>query len=242
MAPLSAIVLAAFAVEATLGFGATLITVSFGVFLLPIPELLPIFVPANLVLSCAMIARHHREVDRGLLLRGILPLMALGLPVGIVLARAADAHTLETAFGVVVVALALPELVRAVRAAAETPRAPLPPAVRGLALVIAGVVHGAFATGGPLVVWVADRAALDKGRFRATLVAVWAVFGVVLTATFAAYGQLSPATATGSAVLLVPVLLGVVAGEWLHARVPAPTFRKAVLLLLCVAGAAIALR
>jgi uncharacterized membrane protein YfcA len=194
------------------------------------------------LLSAAMVVRHHRQIDRRLLLRGILPLMALGMPVGIAAARVVDGRSLETIFGVIVVVLAAPELVRALRRGAPEPRPALPAAVRGAMLFAAGVVHGTFATGGPLVVWVADRVGLDKGRFRATLAALWLTLGIVLIASFAAAGRLSAATASGSAILVVPVVAGVTAGEWLHARVDPRGFRRAVLSLLCVAGAVIALR
>lgn len=242
MAPIAAIVLGAFAVEATLGFGATVIAASLAVFFVPIQELLPVFVPANLVLSLSMIARHHRDIDRRLLLRGILPLMALGMPLGLWLAHAANGRKLEAAFGVIVIALAAPELVRSVRAAGAAPRAPLPAPLRAAALFCAGIVHGTFATGGPLVVWVADRAGLDKGRFRVTLSALWAVLGAVLLVTFAAQGRLSVATGTRSAALVLPVLLGVVAGEALHARLEARRFRQVVTALLAAIGTVIVAR
>lgn len=242
MAPLAAIVLGAFAVEATLGFGATVIAAALGVFLLPIDELLPVFVPANVALSATLVVRHHRQIDRGLLLRGILPLMALGMPFGMLAARFVDGRRLETIFGGIVIALAAPELARALRGHAPADRPALPAGVRGAMLLAAGVVHGTFATGGPLVVWVADRVGLDKGRFRATLAALWLILGLVLIASFAAAGRLSAATVQRSALLVVPVVAGVVAGEWLHTRVAERPFRLAVLGLLCVAGVVIALR
>jgi uncharacterized membrane protein YfcA len=181
-----------------------------------------------------MVARHHREIDRRLLLRGILPLMALGMPLGLWLAHAVDGRKLEAAFGVIVIALAARELVRSLRAAAPAPRAPLPAPLRAAALFCAGVVHGTFATGGPLVVWVADRAGLDKGRFRDA--GPWAVLGPSCSHLRGGGKSLSAATARGSALLVVPVLAGLVAGEWLHARVDARPFRLGVLSLLCVAG------
>lgn len=243
MLPFAGIVLAAFAVEATLGFGATVIAVSFGVLLLPLDELLAALVPANLVLSATIAFRHRRQIDRALLGRRILPLMALGLPAGLLLARVADERRLELLFGVVVVALAGPELVRSFRRDVDAgPRPPLRAPLRAALLVAAGVIHGAFSTGGPLVVYVTDRVGLDKGRFRATLSALWLLLGLVLLASFAARGTLSATSATRSALLLGPLLLGLATGEWLHRRVDALSFRRAVMALLVTAGATLALR
>lgn len=254
MAPVAAIVLGAFAVEATLGFGATVIAVSLCVFFVPIQELLPIFVPANFCLSCVMVARHHREIDRRLLLGGILPMMALGMPLGLYAARHVESGHLESIFGALVVVLALPQLVRALRADAPlqtsrgdpvphaAPRPPLPAPLRLAALFCAGVVHGTFATGGPLVVWVADRAGLDKGRFRATLSALWACLAVILLGTFGAQGRLSAATGARSVALVASVAAGVVLGEALHARLDAKKFRVVVAALLAGIGVVIVAR
>ena len=54
---LFAIALVAFAVEGTLGFGSTVIAVSIGAQLVPLDELLPAFVPLNIVLSLSLLRR-----------------------------------------------------------------------------------------------------------------------------------------------------------------------------------------
>lgn len=239
--PLAAIVFAAFAVEATLGFGATVVTVALGAFLVPVKELLPVFVPVNICLSIVIATRHRRQIDRPLLLGRILPLLALGMPAGMLLVRFADARILTALFGVCVVALSAPQLVDSFRAVARE-RRPLPAATRALLLLAGGVVHGAFSTAGPLVVYVADRAGLDKSRFRATLSALWLVTGLLLVASFAAAGTLTAASARRSLLLVPAMLCGLAVGEWLHPRVDPRWFRRGVLVVLVAAGVALVAR
>ncbi len=114
------VVFLAFLVEAALGFGATVVAVALGAFLVPIPELLAAFVPLNIVLSAYLAVRYRRDIHWRLLMLRIVPLMVAGIPVG-------------------------------------------------LLLLGWGVVHGAFATGGPMAVFVSGRVLTDKGRFRSTL-------------------------------------------------------------------------
>ncbi len=105
MAWLIAVVFAAFTVEAAAGFGATLVAVALGAFALPIELILPAFVPVNVALSATLAARGRADVDGRLLLRGVLPAVIVGMPVGYFGARLGDPRTLKLAFGVFVVAL-----------------------------------------------------------------------------------------------------------------------------------------
>lgn len=240
LAALAGVVLAAFAVETALGFGATVIAVALGAFLLPLDVVLPAFVPLNVALSLYVAARYRRDVDRRLLLGRIVPLMGIGLPAGLFLFHRLGSSRLQVAFGIFVAALSVIELWRARDPEAEA--RPPGPVTAGLLLVAAGVIHGVFATGGPLAVYVTGRELTDKARFRATLSALWLVLNVALVISYAAAGQLGRGTLSISAVLAVPLLLGIAVGEWAHRRVPEALFKRMVFALLLVAGVLLAAR
>lgn len=103
-------------------------------------------------------------------------------------------------------------------------------------------MHGAFATGGPFVVYVTGRDLADKATFRATISTLWALLGMVLCATYALDGSLGASSLAASAVLALPAATGLVLGEWLHARAQAQTFRTALFGMLLVAGVLLAIR
>lgn len=231
---LCAIVAGAFFVEALTGFGSTVLTVAFGAQLVPLDALLPAVVPVNLALSTYMVVRHGRHVDRRLLLREVLPLMGLGFPLGFFafahLTGGGDA-ALKVAFGGLVTALAATELLRA----RTTPR-PLPRGLAPVLLILAGVVHGAYGSGGPLLVYVLSRRGLDKSVFRATLSTIWLVLGLALLTGYATQGLVTRDTLTTSAALVPSLALGLLLGERGHARVDASTFRLLTLVLLLAGG------
>lgn len=237
---LALVVFGAFTVEAAIGFGSTVVAVSLGSLLVPVHELLPAYVPVNLVLSAILTARNARAIDRRRLFVAILPAMLVGLPAGLFLFHTASDRSLQVAFGLLVVVLSALEL-GATRRSPSAPR-PLPRGAGAALLVGAGVVHGAFSTGGPLVVYVLGRAGLDKTAFRATLSALWLVLGAILVTSYALSGSLTATTGRTSALLLPPLVIGLALGERLHRRVSPATFQRLVFALLLVAGAALAVR
>jgi uncharacterized membrane protein YfcA len=239
IAALAVVVLAAFVIETALGFGATLISVALGSVLLPIPLLLPVLVPLNLALSTTLAVRYRREVDVRFLFMRLLPLMALGLPIGMFVFQSADPSLLQRLFGAFLVVVSLAELWRMRRGAHEPP--PLSRAFEIAMLFAGGVVHGAFATGGPMAVYVTGRVITDKGRYRATLCLLWVVLNVVLLASYAMEGRVDAASLRLSAYLAPACALGLALGEVAHHRVPVAAFRVLVFALLALAGAALAI-
>jgi hypothetical protein len=247
---LAVIVLLALVVEASLGFGATVIAVALAAFFYPIDVLLPAYVPVNMLLSAYLVVRHRDGVDGRFLLRRIVPFMALGLPAGLLLFRYSSGPHLKILFGVFVVGLSTLELLRLARARRAAPAVdggapptrPLAAAPAAVLLLLGGVIHGAFGTGGPMAVYVAGRQLTDKRVFRSTLSALWLLLNGVLVVTYAFGGYLTLQSAKLSLVMLVPLVLGTVIGEWTHRRLKGTTFATLVFVVLLVAGLALALR
>jgi uncharacterized membrane protein YfcA len=233
---LAVIVFVAFLVEAAAGFGSVVVAMTVGALWWPVPQLLAWLVPVNLVLSVYLVARGRGALDWRFLGRRLLPLMAVGLAAGTALAgRAAEAAWLKPVFGLFVVGVAGWQLARALSSQGEG--APLPPMTRSLALLGAGVIHGVYATGGPLAVLVSARELKDKAAFRATLSALWVALNALVLPRLVAQGEVTAATLSTSALLLAPLALGIVAGEWVHHRLDERRFRLGVAGLLLVAGA-----
>lgn len=234
---LAAFVLLAYTVEAVTGFGSIVIALSLGALFLPIPELMPVLVPLNLFQSGYLTWRYRRRVHLPTLVRLILPLMAAGTLLGYLLRPALGGAVLQTLFGLLIIWFAGRELWRMRRTGAASRHGAV--ATRGLMLA-AGLTHGLFASGGPLLVYALAGTALDKAALRATLVAVWFSLNGLLTAIFLFDGSLLPALPR--LVTYLPVVLaGLIAGEWLHHRVDERRFRQLVFALLVVAGVLLAL-
>jgi uncharacterized membrane protein YfcA len=97
-------------------------------------------------------------------------------------------------------------------------------------------MHGLYASGGPLAVYFSSRELPDKGQFRATLSLLWLLLNLILMAGYVIRGMVTWQTTRMSLLLLLPLGLGILAGEWLHRRVDAWTFRLLVFALLLGGG------
>ena len=212
-----------------------MVALALGIHLYALGELLPVFVPLGLFVSAWLALRGRAYVDRRLLLARILPWMGLGLCVGLFIFERASHELLRRLFGAFVVALAAVELWRLLRESTVA-RTVSPPAATA-ALLGAGVMHGLFSTGGPLLVWALGQSVPEKRAFRATLSCVWLVLGSALTVAYAMNGRLDGGTLRATATLLPVLGVAIAAGEWAHHRLDERRFRVLVYGLLLGAGA-----
>lgn len=238
---LAAVVLVAIVVESAAGFGATVVTVTLGAQLLPLDAVLAAFLPLNVMLSLAVVARNVKHVDRRVLLVQVLPWMGIGTAVGVALARFRGAGWIKIVFAAFVIVLSVSELV-AMKRKADERTTPLSPPVSAVALSTAGIIHGLFACGGPLVVWVVGRTISEKSAFRATLSALWLLMNVVLVGTMVWDGSVSRASLVTTAALVPSLLLGLLLGDRLHRKLDERSFRLGVFVLLLVAAGVLLLR
>ena len=242
-AALAAIVAVALATEAVTGFGATIIAMTIASWFLPIAQLLPAYVPVNMLMSAWFVLRDPAGVDRRWLFGRILPAAAVGFPLGALGFRLLGQRTgaLEAAFGAFVVVVALHRL--AVGLGVLRARQTGHGAAASIALLVTGgVVHGLVGTGGPLVVLALSNQGLDKRAFRQTLSAVWLGLSVLLLSSFAAQGALGRESLALGLVMLPGLPVGLLVGQAIHHRLDADRFRRAVDGLLVVAGAILVVR
>lgn len=232
-----------YGVQTITGFGSMLLAVTLGAQLMPIDRVLTLALPLSLLQTTYIVLRHWRSIQWRLLLARILPAMGLGMLVGFWVAAHAPDAGLKRALGALVFALAARELWRLVprRGGVVQPRK-LPAALVWGVMWMAGVIHGVFATGGPLLVYVTSRIGLDKHAFRATLTGVWLVLNSVLIARFAAAGRFNWEIGESVLWLAPAILVGIFLGEKLHKRVNEERFRMAVYTLLLAASLVLLLR
>jgi uncharacterized membrane protein YfcA len=232
---LTVIALIAFGTEGAIGFGGTVIAASVGAQLVPLDELLPAVIPLNLALSSWLLARGWDAVAWRFLAREIAPPVAIGAAVGLALFHLPAKTALAVAFGGFVAALAVLRLVR------PSDR-PVPRAWRLALLVIGGIAHGLFGTGGPMIVYVARRRIPDKRAFRATLAVLWIVLNLALLVNFLSLDLYQRDTVNLAIAFAAAIVPGLVIGERIHHALDAARFERVVWVVLLVAGAALAIR
>ena len=234
------VVFAGYAVQTVAGFGSMLVCVTLGAHLIGIRELVTLAVPLSLLQTGYITIRHRDGVDQKLLFMRVLPLMGLGTVIAAVAFSGFEGAWLRYAFAVMILVLAARELYKMRWGAGLD--APPPKAASFAAIFGAGLIHGIYATGGPLLVYAIGREGLDKHRFRSTLSAVWLALGIVLLVTFVIEGRYDASTGMDILVLLPAAPLGILVGEKLHHRVDEKRFKAGIWILLIVAAASLLLR
>lgn len=225
-------ILLAYTIEAITGFGSIVITLSFGALLLPIPAMLPVLVPLSIFMSGYLAWQNRQHIQWPILLKLILPLMLFGTLVGYGLRPWLDEGILKILFGVLVLWFAGREVWRIARGHNAAPHP------RWLSRILtfgAGITHGLFASGGPLLVYSLADIHLDKAKLRATLVCIWFCLNASMSLLFLLDGSLLPSVPRIIAYLPV-LVVGVLLGEFLHHRLNELRFRQIVYSLLTLTG------
>src|SRR5688500_18876699 len=182
------------------------------------------------VMYTILTIRWHERVD----VRALVPIVlftGVGLVIGIVLYEWLPERASKVALGAFVIVMGVQGLVRPMLLNH------VPDVVAKILLVAGGVVHGAFTTGGPLLVIYCRRALPDKSQFRSTLAVMWIALNIGLMSGWAISGWPDPGKTLRLVLVGLPfVLAGLYTGEYLHHRLDGPTFRRVVNVVLIVNG------
>jgi uncharacterized protein len=226
--------------ESIIGFGGTVMALPVLAMLTPGLEikstLVPVLALGNIVCCIGIV-----WVGRGAIVWAefmkIIGWMALGLPVGFLVGGYASEVLLRFILGIFVLGVAIFSLVRGNRhATTANPDGRLRQFYLRTVVVGAGVIHGIFTTGGPLLVVYATRVLKTKGLFRVTLAMVWLTLNLVMVAGWMADQRIA-AEAWPLAGLTIPFIIAAVAiGDNLHHRLDEAAFRKVAYVVLLITG------
>lgn len=235
-----AIIFAAYGVQTATGFGAGIVAVTLGAQLMDIREILLYLLPLSL-LQCGYVASRNRAaIDWPLLGRWIIPVMGGGTVAGAVLASDIGGDTLRRVLAALILVLSLYELAALSRK--DLVRRPIGAAGTFGGLVGAGLMHGIYGCGGPLLSYTVGRRGLDKASFRSTITVVWILLNIFLIAYFFADGRYRSEHATGIALLVPFVVAGVAAGELAFRRLGGRRFNQIIFALLALAALSLLIR
>lgn len=220
--------------EAITGFGCTVLAFPFVIALMGDLEQAKIILSIlGLILAAWFVATKFKDIHwRQSWI--IVALAGLGMPFGMLLFKTLDAAILKKALGAFIVISAGTQLVKLL--VPKSRIRSLPAFFRYNFLFLGGVVHGAFAVGGPLIVLYATKKLPQKGQFRATLCLLWTVLNTALVVQYFLEDKLTAKLGLELLVLAPFLVAGIIFGEIIHKRVDEELFRKIVFSLLFAVG------
>jgi hypothetical protein len=228
---LAVIVMLAYTAQSITGFGSTIIAVTLGAFWFPLPILIPALVILDIGVNAFLAARFHSDANYSILFKRILPFMALGAIPGLFLFHYLDGPYLKILFSCFVIILSIRELtLRDIRAVG------LPPLVEKSFFLTAGMIHGMYASGGPLLVYGLGKQLGRKGAVRTTLALLWLIISLIMTGYYTCKSILEIQSIMLAGIMVVPVVLGTVTGLHLHNRMDDRAFRRLLFVFLGISG------
>ncbi len=222
------IIFAAYVVEGLTGFGGAIIALPFLSLVLGLNNSVTLILMVSSFFGFYILLKKRGDVDWKQYAR-MIGFMAIGLPIGVLMGRYLPQDILKLALG----AFTLFAGVRGLwlKGGAKM----LSAFVMRLCLVGGGVLQGAFATGGPLVIVYAKAMIPEKDRFRATLICVWLTLNITLLAV---RWQTNQFGSVGGVIgfALVAWAAGILVGSHICRKVNAAQFEKIVYWILFCSG------
>ena len=234
------VVVAAFAIRGTAGFGGGIVAVPLLALVLPLQQIVPLMTALNFLASAGQGWRGRRQIQWREVAR--LVLFALpGVALGLYFFSVLDPRPLSRALGVFVMLYAVYALVMAGRRPALPERWVYPlAAAAGFAAGLAGTLFGGAA--GPMFVIYLGARALDKNQFRTTMTAIMVCMAIVRLCGYASLGFLDATGLKYLAAAIPLMMLGSYLGERLVRRVEQRRFERVLGVILVVSGAVLILR
>lgn len=215
-------------IQAITGFAGTLLAMPVSMLLIGVHEA-KVILNIMAFLSCLWITIRSRKDIQYKPLGTILLFMSVGMAVGVWLFQKMSLDFLLPCYGVLIIVIALKNLF--IHTQVSLPRWML------LAvLVIAGIIHGMFVSGGALLVIYATAVLKEKNEFRATVAPVWVVLNIFLMISDYLHGYLTMEVMQITGISVVPLFLAVFLGNRLHEKINQRTFLKMTYILLMISG------
>ncbi len=227
------IVLITHFLEGITGFGCTVLALPFCIMLVGTKTAVPVLVFHGMLLACYIVIIDAKSIQWKEFF-SIVIAVGFGLPVGLFLFIYLDERILKIILGVFMVCVGSRGLYASI--VKRTRRFRLPAWVYKGVLFLGGCIHGAFGTGGPLVVIYAQHALPDKSHFRATICMLWVSLNSVMTGQNLIRGTFTAEIWTLIGITMPFLIGGAIAGNWGHHRIQDHHFTQVVSLVLVISG------
>ena len=216
-------------IQAITGFAGTVLAMPPSIYLLGMDNAKVVLNVMALLsgLMIAVMSYHHmnkKEVIK------ICVCMVAGMTIGIQICKTVPSEQiLLIIYGVIILLIAGKNLV------CHRQRT-LPKALLLVILLLAGVIHGMFVSGGALLVVYAAQVLKEKEEFRATLAPVWVVLNSILLVSQVRQGVFTEGNIRLILISIIPLFMATWLGKKLVKKVSQKVFLNLTYVLLLVSG------
>ncbi|MDO5293946.1 MAG: sulfite exporter TauE/SafE family protein [bacterium] len=221
-------------IQAITGFAGTVLAMPPSMYLLGMDNA-KVVLNAMAWISGLLIASSGFQKIRWKELMKMVVFMLFGMAAGIAICSVVSSNSLLlTIYGVIIILVALKNIF--VKKTHE-----LPAWILILILLLAGIVHGMFVSGGALLVIYAVQVLKDKEEFRATVAPVWVVLNTFLMVSQYRQGLYTAQNIRLILVSILPLLVATWLGTKIAKKVPQKVFLYITYVLLLISGCTLVL-
>ncbi|WP_047382150.1 sulfite exporter TauE/SafE family protein [Cetobacterium sp. ZWU0022] len=218
-------------IQGITGFAGTVLAMPPGIFLQGIDTAKMVLNILGILASIWIVFISYKDIDWKEV-RKILIFMIIGVALGIKLFTLLPLGFLLKVYAIFIVLIALKGIL--VKGEIYTPEIVLIGVI-----ICAGIIHGMFVSGGPLIMIYVAKKLKSKSSFRATLSVVWIILN-----SYLAYSHYNQGIFTSTNINLLwmsipPFALGMILGNILHYKMSQITFLKLSYVLLSISGIAL---
>jgi hypothetical protein len=254
------VVFAANIIQGITGFAGTILAMPFSIHLVGYEVAKPVLNFLGIVAGVYVAAGGYKNINRREL-KYVCCLMAIGIAAGILVKHFLTGHdkVLYLFLGIFVIAVGLRGLLSFFKSAVEkqgykqmhtksTRGEQRKDAAEGMTpgavitLLFAGLVHGIFVSGGPLVISYLSDHTESKEEFRRTVSSVWIVLNTIIFVSDIMAGYYTVETIKVQIVSLPFLLGGMFCGGILYKHMSQAVFTLLTYVLLCLAGVSMILK
>lgn len=227
-----AVILGANIVETVTGFAGTLLAMPFLMLLLGVDQARVVMNMVSVIVGAGILIQNRRHVNKKQASRIIL-FMVVGIVVGLRLYVWLPTEVLLKAYGVIIVGIAVKKLAFPKTGSSQDRRMDM------VILMLAGVIHGMFVSGGALLVVYAGRALKDKNEFRSTLASVWVVLNSAIAVQQVTAGLYTRQNLELIGLSVIPLCAANLIGNKIHGKISQEGFMRFTYVLLFLSGASV---
>lgn len=216
-----------FFVESIIGFGGGLIAYFILGFFIDLKEMILAGLYIGTCSSAYIVYTDRKSFDKKVF-KSLVPLCIVGTMLGVFLFSHLSAEILATAFGVVLILLAIKIMF--------FDKFTFPKIFKKKLIFIGGISQGAFGIGGPFWANALKDDFKNKSGFRTTMAASFVAFNFIRVAQLFLQGQLKLDFFAQIWWVIIPVFIAIKLGHLIHLKISEDIFKKGIALMTIFAG------
>lgn len=225
-------------VEAMTGFGATVLSLPFAIALVGVAAAVPVLSLNAWGFSAYVVVSDFRKIVwREYFI--VMLFVLLGMPLGMWAFSALPENILKAVLAVFMIFVSANGIVSFLRKKdnrqKDYPIGWKKYALYGV-LIMGGIIHGAFSSGGPLLILYVTRTIKEKRQFRATMCAFWFSLNSILLVRNLSAGIITSQVMRLTVITIPFLIAGALIGTWIHKRIPDKYFLPVVFVVLLLSG------